>query len=183
MKTITHCMVDLETLGTGSDSAILAIGAVIFDEDGLTGNEFYEVISLKSTAENGGKIDASTVTWWMRQSDAARNALFGKDVIKSELIEVLFKFQCFIKANGDKDLRLWGNGSDFDNVILANAFKNNGSEIPWNWFNNRCYRTIKNTFKDVKLNRVGEHHNALEDAKSQALHLIEIAEIHDLELK
>lgn len=181
---ISHGMLDLETMGTGSNAAIVAIGAIIFTKDDIeVCNTFYSVISLKSTAAGGGLIDASTVEWWMNQSDEARSALFGKNIFKNDLIDVLYQFQCFVKDNGGKNLRMWGNGSDFDNVILSNAYKANGSDIPWNWFNNRCYRTIKNTFKDIKLDRVGTHHNALDDAESQARHLIEIANQYDLDLK
>ena len=31
-----HCMVDLETMGNGSNAAIIAIGAVAFDENKIT---------------------------------------------------------------------------------------------------------------------------------------------------
>ena len=33
---------------------------------------------------------------------------------------------------------LWGNGSDFDNAILANAYRAIGQQQPWKFWNNRC---------------------------------------------
>lgn len=73
-----------------------------------------------------------------------------------------------------KGVRVWGNGSDFDNVILRNAYAAIGSTYPWRYNDNMCYRTIKNLAPDVKMARQGVHHNALDDARSQALHLIAI---------
>ncbi len=47
-------------------------------------------------------------------------------------------------------------------------------EEPWNFWNNRCYRTLKNLHPKIELVRTGVHHHALADAKTQALHLLEI---------
>jgi exodeoxyribonuclease VIII len=69
-----------------------------------------------------------------------------------------------------KSVRVWGNGSDFDNAILACAYKAVEQPVPWQFWNNRCYRTIKNLFPSIKMIRGGVHHNALDDAKSQARH-------------
>ena len=41
------------------------------------------------------------------------------------------------------------------------------------------YRTLKNLLPYIEMERVGEHHNALDDAKSQALHAIKLLkELH-----
>ena len=69
---------------------------------------------------------------------------------------------------------MWGNGAEFDNVILSQAYKNVEKEVPWQYYNNRCYRTVKNLFPHIEMERVGAHHNALDDAKSQAEHLLGI---------
>ena len=57
-----NVMVDLETLGNGSESVIISIGAVEFDpETGELGREFYKVVDAQSCVDAGLKIDASTV--------------------------------------------------------------------------------------------------------------------------
>jgi hypothetical protein len=71
-------------------------------------------------------------------------------------------------------LQIWGNGADFDNVILSSAYRNTGHVTPWGTYKNRCYRTIKSANRHVAMARTGTHHNALDDAKSQAQHLIRI---------
>ncbi len=67
-----NIMLDLETMGNTPTSAIIAIGAVRFDKK-IKG-KFYGVIDLESCLEDGLTVDASTIMWWMQQSDAARKA-------------------------------------------------------------------------------------------------------------
>jgi len=168
---MNNIMLDLETLGNGSDAAMLAIGAVKFDVyDGL-GEEFYLIIDPQTCVDAGLKIDASTVMWWMKQSHEARLA-FNDQSKMVPLIGALLDFSNWV---GDKKNSLiWGNGANFDNVILSNAYKATGMVQPWPYWGDRCYRTIAALKKDIKLNRVGTHHNALDDAKTQAEHLSQI---------
>jgi hypothetical protein len=45
----------------------------------------------------------------------------------------------------------------------------------WSYSRNRCYRTMKRMFGEgVKVSRHGVHHNGLDDAITQAVHLQEI---------
>jgi len=161
---MNNVMVDLETLGNGPQSVIIAIGAVKFDESGL-GEEFYEVVDAQSCVDAGLKMDVSTIMWWMQQSDEAR-AAFKRESIS--LWEALDKFSDFVGA----DDKVWGNGASFDNTILGSAYRAVEEEQPWKFWNDRCYRTVKAMYPDKPIPRSGVHHNALDDAKSQALHLI-----------
>lgn len=167
-------MLDLETMGNGPDAAIVAIGAVGMDlRNGTLGKDFYATISLESSVEAGGQMDPSTVLWWMRQSSAARDELVAGDGKESE---VVFRFYEFLKNNSDFDtLRVWGNGVDFDNVIMESALRRHRLDIPWRYRNNSCYRTVRKLFPDVGMViREGTLHNAYDDARNQALHLIKI---------
>jgi hypothetical protein len=162
-------MVDLETMGTGPNAAITAIGAVEFDTtSGTLGRTFYNVVDLASAVEQGGQIDASTVMWWLRQSDEARAAL-GKDAIS--LPHALQQFAEWIAPCGP-GVRVWGNGASFDNVVLGSAYRNAGWPQPWKFWNDRCYRTVKAMYPNILMERSGTHHNALDDAVSQAKHLL-----------
>jgi hypothetical protein len=160
-------MVDLETLGNGSKSVITSIGAVRFDRDGLLPGTFYMNVDPESCAAAGLEIDASTVMWWMQQSDAARAAF----KVKGEPLGfVLQSFTEWYPAGA----ALWGNGATFDNVILANAYRALGMKQPWSYSKDRCYRTLKNLFPHVTQEAVGTAHNALDDAKYQALHAVKL---------
>ena len=165
-------MIDLETMGVGPSAAIVSIGAVIFDpETGELGAEFYRVVSLSSSMSAGGVVDAGTIMWWLEQSDAARNAVSAK--FAEGIEDVLFEFDDFVQtfAGGCNIARVWGNGAAFDNVILRGAYDRLHMDRPWEFYNDRCYRTVKAMHPEIKMLRTGTHHNALDDAISQAKHL------------
>ncbi len=174
-----HCMLDLETMGNGNRAAIIAIGAVIFDASGVKDNGFYAQVSLDSSVGQGLEMDTSTVLWWLQQSDAARAAFKGNEKADS-LSTVLNDFAIWLEQFGD--IQMWGNGAAFDNTILSAAYRKCSQNQPWKFWNDRCYRTMKALFPDVKSARFGTHHNALDDARTQAWHLIEICEKHGIKL-
>ena len=166
-----NIMVDLETLGMTPGCVILSIGAVAFDRTGL-GREFYKVVNSKSCLDAGLTTDQSTVDWWSRQSDDARKVLIEAGETDTTLGDALAEFGQFVREFGPRTVKVWGNGSDFDNAILACAYKALGRQLPWQFWNNRCFRTLKNLKTGVEPRREGTYHNALDDAKHQARHAI-----------
>lgn len=166
-------MVDLETMGTGPNAAIIAIGAVEFDPvEFRTGSEFYEVVSLESSVTSGGIMDPATVMWWLDQSEEARKAVQAE---ASHINVALLRFSEWLGQRAlRKELRLWGNGAGFDNVILETSYKRTMLPCPWDYSSNRCYRTMKALHPTIKAVRAGTHHNALDDAITQARHLLAI---------
>lgn len=168
-----NVMLDLETMGTSTDAAIIAIGACEFDiKTQEVGEKFYHVVDLQSSVDAGLTLDASTVIWWMKQSDQARKEFQCEGI---NLSRALVEFTHWI-GEGAKDVKIWGNGAAFDNAILSTAYRKCKLIQPWSFWNDRCYRTQKADYPDVKMQRKGDHHNALDDAISQAEHLIAIAE-------
>lgn len=171
-----HIMLDLETLGTATSSVITAIGAVAFDPSSKQlGDRFYVVLGDWAEQQKYGRtIDADTVKWWMEQSDAAREALILPPVAATTGV-ALNDFREFCNMNGGHDVKLWGNGADFDCVLLSSLYGTYNIGRPWSFRNNRCYRTIKGMgWGPAKAQRVGVHHNALDDAITQAVHLQEM---------
>jgi hypothetical protein len=165
-------MVDLETWGTAADSALVSIGAVKFDPDtkSITG-AFYKVIDKESCLEIGMSIDPDCIKhFWDKQPPAVREVL---DLPGEHIIDVLDAFSKWMGPNAC----MWGNGADFDNSMIAHAFKLCFMKPHWKFWNNRCYRTMKNMFPQVKMTRVGTHHNAYYDAESQAKHLMDILSV------
>lgn len=168
----TEVMVDIETLGKSKRACILSIGACKFKPHGQGIESHFEVfIDPESCEKFGLKIDASTVMWWMdSQRDEARKEMMAPNLPRLPLDVALRAFNEWL----GKDVPVWGNGATFDNVILASAYEAAGVEQPWSFWNDRCYRTMKNVVPGVKLTRVGTHHSAAQDAVSQALHLQQI---------
>ena len=162
-------MLDLETMGNGSNAAITAIGAVEFDtETNLIGDKFYSIIDLESSVNSGGVIDPSTVLWWMKQSDAARNE-FTKEGVT--MYQALLDFRTWMSG---RVAEVWGNGATFDNVVLRNAYLRADVEAPWDFRGDRCYRTLKALHPPILIPSVGTAHNAVNDAEYQARILLEI---------
>lgn len=173
--TYTEVMLDLETMGTGPDAAIVAIGAVAFDVETckIAPLGFYERVDLASSVECGGVMDASTVTWWLDQSQAARDELTRNDLERIDIGRALARFAVWLHVHTSGTPRVWGNGAAFDNVILRRAYDRSGRAAPWPHWNDRCYRTIKGLYgHDIKIERTGTHHHALADAEAQAVHLL-----------
>jgi exodeoxyribonuclease VIII len=167
-----NVMLDLETMGNGPNAAIVAIGAVAFDiETGTIGDKFYKLVDLTTAVDCGGVMDASTVMWWVQQGQGARLALVADAA--THLRGALDMFADWLtKTTNGQEPHVWGNGAAFDNVILASAYRNAGKPQPWKHWNDRCYRTVKALYPAVKLERTGTHHIAVDDAESQARHLI-----------
>lgn len=166
-----NVMVDLETMGTGLNSAIVAIGAVEFSvEDGLD-RSFYQTVDLQSCLGVGLQVDGPTVMWWLKQSDAARHALQLNAV---PVMEALRRFADWCGPH-PQDVLVWGNGAAFDNALLRNAYNRCFMTAPWRYGNDRCYRTLKALRPEIKaVADAGVSHHALDDAVYQANHAIEI---------
>lgn len=171
---MTDVMIDLETMGQSPDAAIVAIGAVEFNRETCElGQEFYTTVELESSVRAGGVIDPSTVMWWLSQSADARAALTSG--VGVQLPVALASFSGWLRMRDDlSKVRIWGNGADFDNVILANAYRRLALPAPWKFWNSRCYRTWKSENRHVPMERSGVHHNALDDAISQAKHMLQV---------
>lgn len=161
-------MIDIETLSTKKNAAVLSIGAVYFNrETGCTGDRFYARISKESALEHG-VYDDDTLEWWGKQSQEARDEAFGGTLTA---YEVACSFRDFIKP----DTKVWGNGSVFDITILESWFDANGVAVPWDFWNVRDVRTIVDWFDiDVKsFTRDGVHHNAIDDCLYQIKYMCE----------
>lgn len=172
---MNHLMIDLETMGNKPTAPIVAIGAVFFDPTSSElGAEFYVAVNLASAMEQGAKPDGDTTLWWLKQSAEARSAICTDDT--HHIDEALYELSDFISRNSDNPryLKVWGNGANFDNVILRTAYERAGRICPWQFWNDSDVRTIvllgKQLGFDPKRNMPfdGVAHNALADAHHQA---------------
>ncbi|ENY3614662.1 3'-5' exoribonuclease [Escherichia coli O8:H49] len=169
-RTWYHLMIDLETMGKNPDAPIISIGAIFFDpQTGDMGPEFSKTIDLDTA---GGVIDRDTIKWWLKQSREAQSALLTDEI---PLDDALLQLREFIDENsGEFFVQVWGNGANFDNVILRRSYERQGIPCPWRYHNDRDVRTIVELGKakdfDARMDIPfeGERHNALDDARHQA---------------
>ncbi|HBM8700874.1 3'-5' exoribonuclease [Escherichia coli] len=165
-----HLMIDLETMGKNPDAPIISIGAIFFDpQTGDMGPEFSKTIDLDTA---GGVIDRDVIKWWLKQSREAQSAIMTDEI---PLDDALLQLREFIDENsGEFFVQVWGNGANFDNVILRRSYERQGIPCPWRYCNDRDVRTIVELGKAIDFDArtaipfEGERHNALDDARYQA---------------
>lgn len=174
-------MVDIETLGTKVGSMISTVGAVAFDPTLgkiYEGYSLYFGFDLRELHSLGLICDHEAVFWWLGQSDAARSAMTedrpggGSRFSAVSGIEALRRLasdaNLMITKTGSNSVRWWSHGDDFDLVLLADVADRAKVNVPWGFRDTRDTRTIFDLCPDVTIERVGTHHNALDDAIYQA---------------
>lgn len=177
---MTNIMIDIEALDSNAaTAALVSLGAVYFDlEKGTLGEEFYlevPIQELQGQLNAGRTLSLDTMQWWMQQSDEARKVFtFNNGKEKVTTVGLLHEFSRFCQKTLPEHPKIWGNGVDYDNILLRGLYKAYSIKCPWKYSNNRCYRTMKKMFSFVALDREGTHHNGLDDAKTQAKHLLDI---------
>jgi hypothetical protein len=178
-----HCMIDLETMGTGNNAAIVSIGAVMFDpmdSAHILIDSFHVRVDLQSSIDYGGKVTSATIEWWMdpKRAEARKRWLSMEPV---DLASALHGFNAWF---GSSSMPTWGNGVAFDNVILQNAFMQTHGQSPWEFHHDRCFRTLKNLVGAdcPQPMPVGVSHDALSDATWQAYMVKNIAKHLGLKL-
>jgi hypothetical protein len=171
-----HIMVDLETWGTTPGCDIRSIGAVVFDPvEGTLGDEFY--VNVIGGHLHGLTKDPATEQRWSEQSEEAQARLrIGQKVITQGILD-FYTWWNEQSADLPDYVRFWAHGPHFDEQILAAAIRAAGvCAVPWNYRAPRDLRTVLEAVGLDPKNGIpsyGVEHNALDDAKAQALGVIE----------
>lgn len=164
-------MLDLETKGRAPGCGILSIGAVEFNLRGDIFNEFYLSIDPEDNPAFYGT-DPETIKWWNRQDAWIRAEAFSGTLTHKDALTGLHNY---IQQRGP-NLEVFANHSAFDFPILRYAFKKEEIPCPWKYWQEQDYATLKlQLAKRVQgPARTTRMHNALEDAKYQAKHCINL---------
>lgn len=179
-KTINKlAVIDIETLDKKPNAVIFAIGCVIVDVNDLSiTSELYTVINPSQKGRTTGN---GTPEWWIKQSIKAPGAFEQLQAACSSnktLKAALYELGSFLndEFNGDT-VNMFGNGPEFDNTILDNAFEWAGLKTPWPYWGNQSIRTsnLLMQIAGAKNERefVGIKHHALDDAYHEAFLLID----------
>lgn len=183
-----HVMIDIETLGTTHDSVILQIGAVGFATNGMDPG-FYADVTVQDQIAMGRKVDPFTLGWWLdRTSSEARMSVFERrDVdtraLRTSLIGLNEYIDAYLineKNNNTKHDKLWANSPSFDLAIIRSAMEMCEIKPAWQYWHEADVRTLKvidGVTQDIEIKKIpairegGIFHNALDDAKNQALYV------------
>lgn len=178
-----HVMADIETLSLADDCVLLSIGGVKFDGEKVT-DKFHVGIDPVNAESYGLRVDAACAWnyWCDPKRDAARKRLW--ELPKVDLVAALDGFRIWVRETPVDELgSLWGKGAVFDIPRIKNAFSAVGlkDDYPFTYRQEECYRTLANRAPEIEYQQIGVAHDALDDAESQAVHLIKICK--DLEIK
>jgi len=165
---LSDIMIDLETLATSPNAAVLTIGAVRFDPFGNevempSCQKFYVKVDIDSCDELQLDVNDATIEWWAQQSKEAQEEAFSPDgrIHVREAFNQLYKF-CWGAQ------RVWSHGAAFDTVICENIFRKIGKAVPWSFWEVRDTRTLFDLGINPQRPPVLKHH-ALEDAWNQTV--------------
>lgn len=133
-----HIMLDLETLSTRKDAAIIQIAALAFDpvtgEHGPWFNAFIR--------DPSGHLNVQTIAWWMQQKPAARIGAAVADHNDGDTLNERAALQAFAEWLGAAPVEaLWSHGATFDIVLLENAYARQTPPQPKPW----SYRVERDT--------------------------------------
>lgn len=176
-KNQVHIMLDIETMSTKPDAAIVSIAAVAIEPGKVSQHFFYRTVSLESSLASGGVIDHATEAWWDLPKNAeARSYWDVPEDASVSIKEALVVLRSFI-VQFDAPL-IWGNGVNFDNLILSRAYERLSLNCPWAYRQDMCFRTLRKIYADKvpepKFNGIA--HVAFDDANHQAKYLSNILE-------
>lgn len=184
-KKFKHVMIDTETLGRTPGSVVRSVAAVEFDpRTGETGRQKVWKIDLADSIRYGFKVEASTLKWWMMQSDEARREFVeGAETPLEDFFEEFMEF--LADTDEEKDFTLWCLQLDFDVAMLRsmyswynlNVYGCDEEVLPWNSRKVRDVRPYIDALDSAGLlpPKVADRHTPLADCLAQinCVHLVE----------
>ncbi len=171
---MTNVMIDLETLSTRFDAAVVSIGVAIFNDEKILDSAGW---ALEPNSVNG-HIDPKTVMWWMQQDEAARAFSFTGKYLPST---VAFELKTLLAKYDVKEV--WSKDPHFDHVILTEwwaRIDQHVGEFPYHYRAPRSYRTLEAETIRAGFDAKNWHqwnyvaHNPVDDAVTQARAVIEM---------
>ena len=169
---ITDVVVDIETLGTRPGDSIVQIAVVGFDRNApsFLGQLIISVSVPLAKSENvalpprltGGSTNAAQAVLLLGNSDF-------NEVSTSES-SMLFEFMLQVESTKIQKCCWWGNSHSFDLVLIEAALKKLCyADKPWDFRNERCFRTLKSEMPFVSLpENTTTKHIAVNDAMYEA---------------
>lgn len=185
-------MLDLETLSLKPTAAIIQIAAIPFDkrEKTLSGNvpkpfnkQFVVNVDATTCAMFGLSFDKETLDWWANQSLEAKNCFFKGGVsLTNALCSLNENINEWLDDAYADEAIIWSEGTDFDAVIIRNAYRVVGELMPWKYNSVRDVRTYVNEIErllnvtiDVPMRGIA--HNSIDDCKHQIARVQKATEI------
>jgi exodeoxyribonuclease VIII len=174
-------MIDLETMGTRPDSAMVQVAAVAFQPRSggrvWEAEAFNQYVDLDSCLAIGMLVERDTVAWWLGQSDDARLRL--ADGMHDDPTPLATVLSCLadwpkerMKVGWESVDGVWAKPTSFDLPILKTAYRRLGANVPWHYRSERDMRTALMLLGEgPPVSTGGVAHDALDDCVRQIAQL------------
>ena len=140
-----HIMIDIETIATTPDAAVLSICAIKFRTKGpdsmdVSSDRFYRRLEIAPQLGRGRISDPATLAWWQKQDLAVRAEAFeGLRDLPFAALTDLNTWLLDAKYEG----LVWANSPNFDLVILESLAKDFDLKLDIPFRKYSCVRTAR----------------------------------------
>lgn len=160
----TELMLDIETLSSQPNAAVIAIGLVAFNQEEIL-NECEILIDPQFTP---GHRNPDTLDWWHDQDSRVFRKMMSGGEYPWDACDQFVDF-----CNQYKKAPMWANPPTFGISIMRHLFKVYDKEFPIHFTRERDFRTIKKMAERVGVDyseayEERDAHDAVDDAKVQA---------------
>jgi hypothetical protein len=160
----TKVMMDIETLGVKPGYVVTSVGVVVSVPEEPDFYQLRMVLPVADQLRLGLKIDADTLAWCLEREEPTR-ALRASLAVQKNLTGLMEELRDWLRVWLVKPgAELWANGPDFDLRLLEVLFERTRVEVPWKYYQARCFRTWRT---DKGLEKPANGHDALDDARRQ----------------
>lgn len=162
-------MLDIESMGTGPNAAVVQIGALAFNSQTgrVASGEFLVDIDLVSSVLEGGEVDQDTVNWWL---EIGWRRPVGTKYLVGALAALSDWFRNFPTVE-----RVWAQGPSFDIAVLEGFYRRTKMPAPWRYNAARDTRTVYDLARErgwEKPEGTEPVHNGLGDSRRQIICLM-----------
>jgi hypothetical protein len=157
----TDVMIDIETLSTEKNAAIVSIAAIKFNPWEPTEETTCEIfVDIEDCKSHGCDVSESTLEWWKKQPGAVYKHNFESGP-RCTLKVACEKLNEFVAGCS----RYWAQGVNFDPVILESAFAKSEVQPAWKFWQWRDVRTVQKMGSYAPSAK--NDHNPLSDCRNQ----------------
>lgn len=158
-----QAMIDIETLGVGTQAPLFEIACVLFDEEFEEVSHMHAHVDIMDVMWRTGRCpQPDTLEWWRGQQ-------YDPTVVDDRVVlaEALGDLHA-LYANYSVE-KTWANSPSFDLIILEGHFAVFGDGTPWTYREELDFRTVRWVAqrKGWQQPKTAPTHNALEDCRLQ----------------
>lgn len=159
---MNNIMIDIETVSTKMNSAVIQVAMLRFDWEGNISDEITLELALDEQIHKGLDINSGTLSWWLDTNPDHLKHLLNNGQNVDSILNIIKKYITF-------EDYLWCHAT-FDIPVLNNLFSTYNCKIPWAFKKVRDIRTLVD-LANLDLTQYNwdqeKTHDALDDCRFQ----------------